>query len=174
MKTKNIEIEIKVKVQNIKSLLGFLNKKGKFINQVHQVDDYLVPSHRNFLELRPVKEWFRLRNEDGVYTLNYKNYHFDRQGKSHHCDEFETGIENPDQAKRILKALNFKRVVRIEKTRKIWIYKDYETAVDSVKNMGDFVEIEYKGKSKNVKPRDITAQMITFLKDLGCGKLERS
>jgi len=174
MKTKNIEIEIKVKVQNIKPLIRFLNKNARFNNRVHQVDDYFVPSYRNFLKWRPVKEWFRLRNENGVYTLNYKNYHFDSQGKSHHCDEFETSIENLDQTRRILKVLNFNLIVKVDKVRKVWTYKDYEIAIDSVKKLGKFIEIEYRGKSKNLKPSEITGQMIKFLKDLGCGLLKRS
>lgn len=174
MKTKTIEIEIKVKVENSKSLDIFLKKNGKYKGNVHQIDEYFIPSHRNFLTPRPIKEWFRLRDEEGKYSLNYKNYHFDRFGKSHHCDEYETNIDDLNQLRRILRALNFKFIVKVDKTRIIWTYKNYEIAIDLVKGLGNFVEIECIGRAKNLKPSEITDRMVKFLKDLDCGKLKRS
>lgn len=171
---KNIEIEIQVNIENSKKLIDFLKKNARFKSEKHQTDDYFSPAHGNFLDVRPVRKWLRLRDSDGSYSINYKNWYFDKKGKSHHCDEFETKIEDLNQVKRILTALNFKPIVRVDKSRKIWIYKEYEVSIDQVKELGDFVEIEYIGKDEKANPEKITEQMINFLKEIGCGKIKRN
>jgi len=170
----NVEIEIQVNIENSKSLIDFLEKNADFKRESHQIDEYFSPTHRNFIEVRPVKEWLRLRDSGGKYSINYKNWHYDESGKSHYCDEYETKIEDLKQLKKILDTLNFKSVVKVDKLRKIWTRKDYEIAVDSVKGLGDFVEIEYIGKDDKVDPKKITEEMINFLKEMGCGKIKRN
>ncbi len=171
---KDIEIEIQVKVENDKPLLDFLRKNGQFQSEKHQVDEYFSPAHKDFLSVRPVKEWLRLRDADGKYSINYKNWHYDDKGKSHYCDEYEAEIEDLGTLKKILGSLNFKSLVIVDKVRGIWVYKDYEIGIDSVKSLGNFVEIEYIGKDEKVEPEKITAEMTNFLKEVGCGKVERN
>ena len=171
---KNIEIEIQVNVENSKPLIGFLEKNGKFKSESHQLDEYFSPAHRDFVAVRPVNEWLRLRNSNGKYSINYKNWHREKDGKSYYCDEYETEIQDLTQFKNILNILNFKSLVRVDKVRKIWTYKDYEIAVDFVKGLGDFIEIEYIGKDENVEPKKITEEMIKFFKNIGCGKIKRN
>ncbi len=174
MANNNIEVEIQVNVENIKPLIEFLKKNGSFLAEKHQADEYFSPAHKNFLGVRPVAEWLRLRDANGKYSINYKNWHFDENGKSYYCDEFETEIESIDKLKKILSVLNFKSIAIVDKLRKIWTYKDYEIAIDSVKNLGDFVEVEYVGKNEKIDPKKITAEMIDFLKKAGCGKIIRN
>jgi len=174
MANDNIEIEIQVNVEKIKPLINFLKTNGNFEAEKHQIDEYFSPAHRDFLRVRPVREWLRLRDADGKYSINYKNWHIDENGKSNYCDEFETKIENIDQIRKILSAINFKSVAVVDKLRKIWTYKEYEIAVDSVRELGDFVEIEYIDKNKKTDPKKITEEMIKFLKKVGCGKITRN
>ncbi len=171
---KNIEIEIQVNIEDSKRLMDFLKKNAEFISKEHQIDEYFLPAHRNFIGVRPVNEWLRLRDSEGKYSINYKNWHRDKNGKSYHCDEYETKIEDLAQLKKILKVLNFKFLVKVDKLRKIWRYKDYEIAIDSVRGLGDFVEIEYIGKDVNVNPEVITQKMVDFLKELNCGEIKRN
>lgn len=173
MANNNIEIEIKVRVENSKALIEFLKTSGEFISENHQVDEYFSPNYKDFLSIRPVAEWLRLRNSNDKCSINYKNWHFDENGKSHYCDEFETKIESADQLNNILSALNFKSIVTVDKLRKTYTYKDYEIAIDSVRSLGDFIEIEYIGKNDNIDPDKTTSEMIKFLKDLDCGKIIR-
>ncbi|HUW21599.1 MAG TPA: class IV adenylate cyclase [Candidatus Bathyarchaeia archaeon] len=171
---RDTEIEIQVKIENSQDLLNFLEKKARFISKKHQIDEYFTPSHRNFIGIRPAKEWLRLRNSDGKFSITYKNWHHDKDGKSHYCDEYETEIAKIDQLKKIFTALDFKLLVIVEKTRKTWVYHHYEISLDSVRKLGDYVEIEYQGHDKKVKPEEITGKMISFLKKLKCGKIERN
>lgn len=170
----DIEIEIQVNIENNKPLIDFLESNAKFISEKHQIDEYFSPSHRNFINIRPVREWLRLRNSGGKYSINYKNWYFDKNGKSSYCDEYESEIKDLGQVKKILNTLNFRPLVRVDKLRKTWKYKDYEIAIDLVKNLGDFVEIEYIGKNENTKPEIITQKMVGFLKELNCGKIKRN
>ena len=174
MANKNIEVEIQVNVEYSNPLIEFLEKNGIFQSEKRQIDEYFSPVHRDFLATRPVAEWLRLRDADGKYSINYKNWHFDENGKGHYCDEFETKIEGMDQVKKIFEVLNLKSIVVVDKLRKTWIYRDYEVAVDSVKTLGDFVEIEYMGEDEKVNPEKITGEMVDFLKKVGCGKITRN
>jgi len=170
----NVEIEIQVNIENSKPLIEFLEKNAIFQKENRQIDEYFSPIHRNFTEVRPVKEWLRLRDSNGKYSINYKNWHFDEVGKSHYCDEYETKVEDLDQLKRIFEVLNFKSIVKVDKVRKVWTYGEYEIAMDSVKGLGDFVEIEYIGKDNQADPKKITDEMIEFIKSINCGKITRN
>ncbi|UZE92994.1 MAG: class IV adenylate cyclase [Candidatus Nealsonbacteria bacterium] len=171
---KDIEIEIQVNIEESKPLIDFLERNAEFKSEKHQIDEYFSPTHRNFIEVRPVKEWLRLRNSDGKHSINYKNWHFDESGESHYCNEYQTNLEDLTQLKKILDVLNFKSIVKVDKKRRVWRYKDYEISLDSVKGLGYFVEIEYVGPDKNPNPKKITEEMIDFLKNLGCGKIKRN
>ena len=171
---KNIEIEIQVNIENSKPLIGFLEKNAQFKSEKHQIDEYFSPKHRSFVAVRPIKEWLRLRDSGGNYSINYKNWHFNKEGKSHYCDEYESKVEDIKQVRKILEVLDFESIVKVDKLRKIWRYKDYEIAFDSVKNLGEFVEIEYKGEDKDIDPEKVTKEMINFLKEVGCGKIKRN
>ncbi len=170
----NVEIEIQVKIENSQPLLALLEKNADFNGEKQQKDEYFSPANRSFIEVRPIKEWLRLRNSGGKFSLNYKNWHYDEDGKSNYCDEYETEIGDLVQLKKILGTLNFKPLVQVDKLRRIWTYKDYEIAVDSVKGLGDFVEIEYIGKDKEIEPKKVTEEMVEFLKKAGCGKIKRN
>lgn len=168
---KDIEIEIQARVESVESLRNFLEQSARFVSEKRQVDEYFIPAHRDFRKAHPVQEWFRLRDEGGAFSMNYKKWHYDEQGIGQYADEFETGIEDREAAGKILEALNFQSIVVVDKTRKKWMYENYEVALDSVEGLGEFVEIEYKG-NEEVDPAEVTRRMVQFLKDRGCGKIE--
>lgn len=171
---KDKEIEIQIQIENSDKLISFLNKHAKFIGEKHQIDKYFSPAHRNFIKARPVAEWLRLRSSSGKYSINYKNWHYDKYGRSHYCDEYETPIESLEQLEKIFNSLDIKEIVTVDKTRRLYQYRNYEIVMDSVKKLGDFVEIEYKGRLGSRKPANITKGMISFLKKLNCGKITRN
>jgi len=174
MANNNIEIEIQVNIEKSEPLLKFLKENGKFKKEVRQIDDYFSPAYDDFLTHRPVAKWLRLRNAGKDFFINYKNWYFTPEDKSHYCDEFETKVEDLNKAKKILEALNFKIITTVDKTRKIWEYENYEVAIDTVVGLGDFVEIEYIGQEDQINPEEVTAKMISFLKNIGVGKITRN
>lgn len=170
---KNIEIEIQVKLQRTKPLIDFLESNAKIVGIHRQNDEYFTPKHRNFLAKKQVNEWLRLRNSNGKHSINYKNWYYAADGRSHHCDEFETLVDDIEIMQKILSSLDFKKICEVNKVRMIYLYKDYEIAIDKVKNLGNFVEIEYKGNSKK-DPAEIAQKMVKFLKSLKIGKIHRN
>jgi adenylate cyclase class 2 len=167
------EIEIQVQVDAIAPLLDFLKANGQFKNEKHQVDEYFTPAHRDFTAVRPTNEWLRLRDSGGKASVNYKVWHQDTHGKSTYADEFETPIEDIVNMRKIFEVLNFKSLTIVDKVRKTWAYGDYEIAIDSVKGLGEFVEIE-RLTNENVDVKKIVDEMIGFIKSLGCGKVTRN
>ncbi|MCL5436089.1 MAG: class IV adenylate cyclase [Patescibacteria group bacterium] len=167
------EIEIQVQIEKAEPLLNFLEKHGDFKYESRQTDEYFTPSHRDFIAIRPVKEWLRLRTEAGRHTITYKNWHYGSGGRSYHADEYETQVADLASLKKLFLALNFKPLTAVDKTRRVFQYKDYEIALDSIKNLGEFVEIEYKGRARS-EAKVIYNEMVEFLRGLNCGKIRRN
>ena len=174
MAYQNIEIEIQVNIENSAPLSDLLKSQGVFVHEVRQIDEYFSPTSDNFLAVRPISRWLRIRQTEKGNSFNFKNWHFDADGKSNYCDEFETKIEDIEATRKILAALNFNSIVVVDKLRKIFTYENYEIAIDSVKGLGDFVEIEYIGNDETINPKEVTSAMILFLKNLGVGKITRN
>lgn len=167
------EIEIQVRLKTANPLTKMLDVEGSFQYEKKQIDDYYTPPDNNFIGVRPVKEWLRLRDMEGKYSLNYKNWHYDADGKSNYCDEYETTLNDIEQVRNIFSALNYKKIVTVDKIRKAWQFKDWEVSVDRILRLGDFVEIEYRG-SEDPDPQQETKKMVEFLKSIGCEKIERN
>jgi len=170
---KDIEIEIKVKVSDSAGLRKFLAEQAEFRGEQHQIDEYFNPPHKDFLADEPVAEWLRLRTTDSKQSINYKQWHAGDDGVTNHCDEYETTVEDASKVRKIFAALGFKPLVTVDKLRKNWRYQNYEVSMDSVKNLGDFVEIEYVGGAVDLDPKQITDEMVEWLCGLGCGQVER-
>lgn len=169
---KTTEVELQAQVEDIAPLVALLEKEGEFKYKNSQRDQYFTPAHRDFLSANPIEEWLRLRDADGVFSMNYKKWHFDDAGRGLYADEYETKVESLEMGQKILEALDAKPIVVVEKVRKAWKYKDYEICLDSVKDLGDFVELEYIGERDGARNhKEIMDGMIRFLKDLGCGSL---
>jgi adenylate cyclase, class 2 len=167
-----MEIELKVTIEYVQPLLSLLEKEGSFSYEDHQIDYYYVPAHRNFLAEKPIKEWLRLRDSNGTFYITYKKRYYNADGTSNHADEHEVEIKNLETGKKIFEVLNFVPIITVDKIRKAWRYKEYEICVDKVADLGDFVEIEYKG-TRMVEPNAETDEMMKFLEGLNCGKIVR-
>ena len=150
----NIEIEIKIRVDesNYKFCKDFLARNAKFINSSQEIDQYLSPSHRNFLAPEFPYEWLRLREKNNKVILNYKHWYPENAETSTHCDEFETVVSNSDSLLKIFKELGISPLIIVDKVREKYIYKDeFEVSLDFVKELGHFIELEYIGKSSSIE-----------------------
>jgi len=145
MANNNIEIEIKVPVDKslfleVKSKLG---KIARFEKDVKQKDDYFTPVHRSFTAPEFPYEWLSIRKRDGKCIVNYKHFYPENVEVTAYCDEFETEIGNAGGVEKMFSALNFKKLVSVEKEREVFVFKDmFEIALDNVKGLGYFIEIE--------------------------------
>lgn len=163
---KHIEVELKFPLLNPKELIEKLKSIAKLEKQGDfQKDIYFNPPHRDFLGKKLVSEWLRLRESQKGFSLNYKNWHKEIDPKSVSCDEFETKIGNIEALRKLFESLNFKELVTVEKNRSIWNYKDTEIAIDEVKELGNFIEIEARGNFTNIE--EAKKHLYLVLKEIG-------
>ncbi len=145
MANNNVEIEIKIPLDESAFLKvqKQLDDSAELLKREQEIDDYFTPVHRNFLEPQFPYEWLRLRRKGNVVVITYKHFYPENVEKTTHCDEFETNIENADCVLKIFSALDFKKLVTVDKARTTYRYKDeFEIALDIVQDLGHFIEIE--------------------------------
>lgn len=170
----NIEVEIKVKVENLEEIKRKVSKIGKLIKAIKQTDDYYIPVQRDFFANKPQPiEHLRIRtNPDKVVFEYTKSVNMRADGDYDYAEEYETEISNPGELKKILGFLDFKKYVTIEKQREYWICGDIEIALDDIKGVGTFVEAEAKGDFKDDK--EAKKACIEFLESLGIKDVENN
>lgn len=150
---KDVEIELRFPLKNPEEFINELNSKAEpDKKEIFQKDTYYVPAHRNFLDNKWPYEWLRLRETSMGASLDYKYFHRENAEKAaDYCDEFQTKIESADALRKIFTNLNFKEVIIVEKSRSTWNYKDVEIAVDNIKDLGFYIELELKKDFQDAK-----------------------
>lgn len=145
--TKNdIETEVKIRITEAeyKELIIFMNNNAVFLKENNQLDTYYQPTYRKFLNDNEINEWLRIGKRGSKIILNYKNWH-----DNMYCDEYEVEIDNSENLDKIFGILGLEKIAIVDKYRKTYLYLDkYEIALDYVKDLGHFIEIEVKEYSK--------------------------
>ena len=49
----NIEVEIKIEINNFENIKAKVAAIGKLVKSIRQIDDYFIPSHRDFFAQKP-------------------------------------------------------------------------------------------------------------------------
>ena len=170
----NIEVEIKVKVDNLEEIKKKVASIGKLIKSISQIDDYYVPFQRDFFANKPQPiEHLRIRTNPDKSVFEYTRTINLKENLDYDCaEEYETGISNSEEFRKILDFLDFKKVVTVDKQREYWMCKDIEVALDTVKGLGFFVEAEAKGDFKNNE--EAKKACINFLESLGIKDVEKN
>ncbi len=146
------EIEIKLKLEDNTRLQAWLEENAEKVAEISQHDIYFDPPDRSFrIEVdgeMDAQEFLRVRFSDRD-AICYKHWYRDDAGKSTHADEFETELEDGRKVLKVFDALGFEETARITKDREVWRYREFEFALDSVEELGEFVEIEYQGDAQD-------------------------
>jgi len=147
----NIEVEIKLKIENWQEIRKKVSSLGKLVRSIKQIDEYYIPIHRDFFAQKPKTiEWMRVRKEPERTVFGYYRA-IDHEGDKDGWidEEYETEISNPEDFKKILGFLDFKKVITINKEREYWDCGDIEISLDKIKELGNFIEVEAKKNFKN-------------------------
>ena len=138
-----MEIEIKAKIKDFKSIRNRLKKFGaKKVGLTHQIDNYYLPHARKLTHSG--RSILRTRYDELINKARL-DYHY-------YIDKI-TGAENELEVLdikilgRILNGLKCKKIATVEKKREIFKYKNMEIVLDNVKGLGKFMEIEIQGKN---------------------------
>ena len=168
----NIEVEIKVKIDNFEEIKEKVSKIGKLVKSIKQIDDYYIPAHRDFFARKPHPvEWLRIRTNPDKVVFEYDlSINPKENGDHDYAEEYETEISNKEEFEKILGFLNFKKYVTIEKDREYWMCGNIEVALDKVKNLGNFIEAEAKGDFEDEK--EALKECKKFLSSLGINDIE--
>ncbi|MDR1032938.1 MAG: class IV adenylate cyclase [Candidatus Nomurabacteria bacterium] len=147
-----IEIEYKYPLKNPDAVVGFLDKKAKLKYESHQVDTYFdsetVGYSKDLENGRRIDQWLRVREEDGKASINFKDYGIsDNDG---YCTELESDIAEPADVKGIVERMGFLPAAVVDKKRRAYAYKGAEVAVDTVADLGSFIEVEYYGENEDI------------------------
>jgi len=134
-----LELEIKFKVTNKQRLLKKMSLFGmRLQHKEHLIDVYYSPVQgKDFLS--PSRPRLRVRKNmtNSTACLEYHQPH-----GCHGGIEREVNISDGDMMDVILKQLDYKEEVRIDKLRTQYKYKELTVDLDQVKGIGTFVEIE--------------------------------
>lgn len=144
MERKRIEVEAKFPLINKKYTVEKLEEVASKVEKTKQKDIYYTPAHEDFLERDPICEWFRLRFTDNEKVITYKNWSNNGKNNKISCKEIEVGIDDYDGMLEILKSLDFRKIIEVDKARSSFEYKGIIISIDSIKDLGDFIELEFK------------------------------
>lgn len=150
MANQDIEIEAKFEVLDVNFVKSWLKKYAKYVSKKRTVDAYFIPHHKNFLKVEFPYEWLRLRDEGGSFSINYKHWYPQNSPENTHCDEFETSLGSIKIMDKIFLALDFIKIIEVDKCREKYMIDDIEFSLDDVRDLGYYLEIEYKGNKQNI------------------------
>ncbi len=130
-----IEVEIKAKLN--KDIEKKVNRQAKYQKKIRQVDTYYNHPNRDFGK---TDETLRIRESDSNVLLTYKGPKKDTKSKSR--EELDIQIGDIFELKKILLKLGFNKVAEVKKVRRDYHLDDFKVSLDTVEELGDFIEIE--------------------------------
>ena len=142
MKNKEIELKFIINNEIKEKIISDLKQQTNLSSSFRQVDTYYIPDFKEFEVDGETMECVRIREENKNSTLAYKKIH--REANPVYCDEYETRVESKEQMEKILFSLGFKIQMVIDKTRESYKLDNLEFDFDSVKNLGELLEVELK------------------------------
>ncbi len=132
-----MEVEIKAICHNLVEIEAILRERGATVMEnSHQVDVYLDAPNR---DLRQTNEYLRLRFLSGDKRGIFAYHRNLSDGVTKEC---EVEISNLRLLKRILSALGFKPLGKIDKKRITYELGNYKISLDDIKGIGKFIEVE--------------------------------
>lgn len=142
---KNIEIEAKYIIDEEKfiEIEKYFDDNGYTFSEESQHDIYFSPTHFPFFGGEINNEALRIRVLDDKNILNYKKFIDKTETSDSYNIEHEMEIDNVSMFKQILKDLRIEEAFTLIKKRKKYIIDGIiEIALDNVKDLGYFIELE--------------------------------
>jgi adenylate cyclase class 2 len=137
-----LEIELKVRVPDLAPVRERLRElHAEQTDRTHEHDVYYNAPHRDF---GSTDEALRVRYSDDLVIVTYKGAKvpgFDFKAR----EEINVRIEDGPGFENILDRLGFRKTAVVDKVREYYRYGEASVALDDVKDLGFFVEIELTG-----------------------------
>jgi adenylate cyclase, class 2 len=137
-----LEIELKVRVPDLAPIRERLREQdADQTDRTHEHDVYYNAPHRDF---GITDEALRVRYSHDRVIVTYKGAKvpgFDFKAR----EEINVRIEDGPGFENILDRLSFRKTAVVDKVREYYRYEEASVALDEVKDLGFFVEIELTG-----------------------------
>lgn len=175
----NIEIEVRVKIQSSNNNLNsWLKDNASFVSVEEQEDVYYESIENSFLytdndNKQQADKWLRVRSSEKEKSICFKLVHRDTKGDFIFADEHETSVGDIQTTKDILISLGHKELCTVAKKRALWKYSNYYICIDSVLDLGDFIEIELINSTENMDIEKEKANILTFIREISNSEVEK-
>lgn len=139
-----IEVEVKIPLKDIKDTEQRLINAG--FSQVSMIRERDIYFTSEFHDFKALDEAMRIRTIEDCYwggqtsVITFKGAKLDKISMSR--PEYETSVGDDKTAIHILESIGFKSVPAVDKLRKILKRDNIEACLDTVTNLGDFLELE--------------------------------
>ena len=156
-----LEIELKVQVDTLGPIREQLNKRNaQFSGRIHEHDIYYNAPHRDF---GTTDEAMRVRYTNEHAVITYKGAKRAKYGLKAR-EELNTAVESGDVFEQILVRLGFVKTAEVNKWRENYRLGTAAISLDSVDELGTFVEIEVM---TDLNGPDAMNQINTLAKEMG-------
>jgi len=169
---KEIEVKIQITAEQLDQMKKWLKKYGHFCGQVQHCEYYLDNPCLPLTFIAPegykdARYYLRVRQctEKGDSVCLKKWYGDAKSDKKTHCDEWEFNVSDGKTALELLEKLGFSNATSIKKVRRIYQVDKFEVVIDTVENLGVFVEIELKEQVDDVQSG--LQRIYDFIKKIG-------
>ena len=156
-----LEIELKVPVPDLdKVRQQLVDHNAIFIGKVHEHDIYYNAPHRDF---GVTDEAMRVRYTDDHAVVTYKGAKIKKFGLKAR-EELNTAVESGTVFESMLARLGFVKTAEVNKWRENYQYDKAMISLDTVEELGTFVEIEVIAESEE---SDAAHQIEKISKEIG-------
>jgi adenylate cyclase class 2 len=146
-----LEIEIKAWCPDFDDIMKALSEAGAGeVETVLEDDIYFNHPARDF---RETDEALRIRRVANGYILTYKGPRL--PGRAKPRVEHEVALDSFDSMSIILQKLGVVESGSVHKKRTIFMLDDIKICLDSVQNLGSFVELEKMGTGREAVEQDL-------------------
>lgn len=160
------EIEIKAYIKDFEKVLNFLKDNAKFKKKYFKKDIYYAAEKSIKEGNIKTSDCIRLRIEHGGYTFCTKKRNIINGVEIN--DEIEIKVSKK-KARFIINFLSklqyYKEYVKKEKKGYAFIYKNALVEISKIKNLNDFIEVEFLNSNETVENQII--QLRAILNEIG-------
>jgi len=153
-----VEIEVKIRINDVSAVGEKISNLGAKVEKERFLEENTLYDFRS-KDLQKKQQALRLRKINKKILLTFKGPP-QKSRKFKIREEYETGVRNEKQLKKILKSLGLQPVFSYQKYRTIYRKKNLKVCLDET-HIGNFIELEGKRN-----------EIVKFSKALGFSKNE--
>jgi len=156
-----LEIELKAAVPALEPIRNrLIEQKAEFTGKVHEHDIYYNAPHRDF---GVTDEALRVRYTNSHAVVTYKGAKIRKAGLKAR-EELNNAVESGEVFEQMLERLGFVKTAEVNKWRENYRFGGASISLDSVEELGTFVEIEVIADNDS---SDATTVIEAIAKEIG-------